>query len=85
MKRRVISVRHLADAPLAWRVLDPDGPDPRDREARYGFKTVAIKVARQLARDIQKAGGLAQVRVFGRNGRIQTEWTYGRDPRRSKG
>ena len=37
------------------------------------------------ARDLAKAAPLGQVIVHGRDGRIQDEYTYGDDPRSSKG
>ena len=49
--------------------------------SRHETKQPAIKDARERA---QKAE-LGQVRVHGHDGRIQTEWTYGKDPRRSRG
>lgn len=45
------------------------------------FKTDAIARAKRLAR----AASLGQVKVHGRNGRIQTEFTYREDPARSRG
>jgi hypothetical protein len=62
------------------------------REARAGEtcstlarKADAIAEARREAFAIYCELGLAQVVVRGRNGTIQTEWTYGADPRRTKG
>lgn len=48
-------------------------------------KADAIEDARDEANRIAFEGGLAQVVVKNRNGRIATEWTYGADPRRFKG
>jgi hypothetical protein len=44
-------------------------------------KAEAVVDARQRA----KAAPLGQIRVKGTNGQIQTEWTYGKDPRRTRG
>jgi hypothetical protein len=44
-------------------------------------KNEALKWARQTARQSQPS----QLRVKGANGRIQTEYTYGSDPRETKG
>lgn len=49
--------------------------------AHHGTKAEAIADARERA----KAAKLGQVRVKGKDGRIQTEWTYGKDPRRTPG
>lgn len=35
--------------------------------------------------EIAKGKEPSQVLIRGQNGQIQTEWTYGRDPRKSKG
>ena len=49
-------------------------------------KTHAVDFGRRLARHAwQKDGCLAQLVVHGRNGRVQFENTYGRDPRRRLG
>jgi hypothetical protein len=45
------------------------------------FKTDAIARAKRLAR----AASLGQVKVHGRNGRLQTEFTYREDPRSTRG
>jgi len=41
--------------------------------------------ARNEARKDWKRGQLAQVVIYKQNGRIQTEHTFGRDPKRRKG
>lgn len=48
-------------------------------------KKAAIIKGRLEAQVIFGRGKLSQLRVFGKNGRIQFEHTYGKDPRRSKG
>ena len=45
------------------------------------FKMEAISKAKRLAR----AAPLGQVKVHGRNGRIQLEFTYREDPRSTRG
>ena len=37
------------------------------------------------AKELAKKSGLGQVRVQGENGEFESEWTYGKDPRRSPG
>lgn len=48
-------------------------------------KMDALAVGRSIAQQIWREGGLAQVVVHGKDGKIQKEWTYGRDPRRFPG
>lgn len=47
----------------------------------YVTKVRAVKIARGLAR----ANVPSQLVLFKKNGRIQTEYTYGNDPRRTPG
>lgn len=42
-------------------------------------------LARKLRRRWKFAHVLCQLRIYGKNGRIQSERTYGKDPRRFKG
>lgn len=52
----------------------------------YHPKRAAVEEARMRARhQWDHLGKPSQVVVHGMNGRIQFEWTYGRDPRRWKG
>lgn len=53
--------------------------------ASWSTKAAAVQHGCRLAREHYAAGGLAQVVVRGKDGRIQQERTYGADPRRSKG
>ncbi len=48
-------------------------------------KKRAVAYARELGRKAWEAGYPSQVTICGRNGRIQTEHTYGRDPARTEG
>jgi hypothetical protein len=45
-------------------------------------KAAAVMQAKALA---NRPGVLAQVVVHRRDGRVQSEWTYGDDPRRTRG
>jgi hypothetical protein len=45
-------------------------------------KSEAVARARELGQNATPQG---QVRVKDHRGRIQTEWTYGKDPRRTRG
>jgi hypothetical protein len=51
----------------------------------YGFKADAVAEGVKLARAHLAAGGRAQLVIRGKDGRIQSERTYGADPRRSRG
>jgi len=48
-------------------------------------KTVYVKHARKLARREWANGRPSQLVIHGRTGAIQTEYTYGNDPKRSPG
>jgi Uncharacterized protein conserved in bacteria (DUF2188) len=48
-------------------------------------KPDAVSVGRGYCRLVVKRGHRSQLRIKGRDGRIQTEHTYGADPRRHKG
>jgi hypothetical protein len=51
----------------------------------FDRKTDAVKEGTRRGKAIQDRGGLAQVRIKGANGRIESERTYGKDPRKAKG
>jgi hypothetical protein len=72
------TVYHVMSVGYAWGVR-------RARRLRadsvHLFKKDAIARAKRLA----KAASLGQVKVHGRNGCIQTEFTYREDPRNSRG
>lgn len=57
----------------------------RESLATFAVKTSAVADARRRARTVLRGGGLAQIRVRGRDGRLQCEWTFGKDPRRTPG
>ena len=54
---------------------------------RLNTKALAIKSARAAAIAVAAAGGLSQVVIHGKHGRIQDEWTYPveSDPRETPG
>jgi hypothetical protein len=60
-----------------WEVTNDGQGSPQ----RFDRKEEAVKWARQRARSVAPS----QLRVKGANGRIQTEYTYGSDPRDTKG
>jgi len=49
--------------------------------SHHDTKAPALADARERA----MKGGLGQVRIHGQDGRIQKEWTYGKDPQRTPG
>jgi hypothetical protein len=53
------------------------------RRATQGFSRKAAAIARAKALAIKAT--LGQVRVHSSDGEIQTEYTYGQDPRRTRG
>ena len=69
---------HVTPHGDAWRVMRA-GAGRAD--SVHASKAKAIARARELA----KKATLGQVKVHGRDGGIQTEYTYGKDPRRFAG
>jgi hypothetical protein len=59
-----------------WNVAESGGP-----KTHFQTKEPAVDVAKSIA----KAAPLGQVKIQKENGRLQTEYTYGEDPRRRKG
>jgi len=53
----------------------------RGGDGTFSTKTKAVAAGKKQA----KAGGLGQLIIHTKVGGIQTEHTYGKDPRRSKG
>jgi uncharacterized protein DUF2188 len=53
----------------------------RGGDGTFATKTKAVTAGKKQA----KAGGLGQLIIHTKVGGIQTEYTYGKDPRRSKG
>jgi hypothetical protein len=74
----VRTVYHVTPNGDAWRVQ-------RERTKRaasiHENKVDAIAHAKALA----KAAALGQVKVHGQDGKLKTEYTYGEDPRRTRG
>jgi len=51
----------------------------------FSTKTAAEREGARRGREGERSGGLAQVRIKTEKGRIESERTYGKDPRKSKG
>jgi Uncharacterized protein conserved in bacteria (DUF2188) len=69
---------HVTLVRSAWRVK---GAGAARADSIHETRAQAITRAKRLA---EKAA-LGQVKVHGRNGAIQAEYTYGKDPRRFAG
>lgn len=65
---------HVTPADGAWRVKRAGA---KRADSVHAKKSDAIARAKELA----KAAKRGQVKVHGENGEIQTEYTYGEDPR----
>jgi hypothetical protein len=75
-KRRVYHVIPAGDGD--WKV--------KERGAERAVKIFEDKSdALALAKEIAKNSSLSQVVVHGKNGVIQTEYTYGQDPEKTEG
>jgi hypothetical protein len=75
-KRRIYHVTPAGDGD--WKV--------KERGAERAVRIVEDKSdALSLAKDLAKHANLGQVIVHGRDGVIQTEYTYGQDPERTAG
>jgi len=58
----------------------------KERGADRAVKVLEDKAdALDLAKDLAKNAALGQVIVHGRDGVIQTEYTYGQDPEKTRG
>lgn len=80
MKRQIFRVRWSRDG---WVLRTPKGTDIHSPS---GLKRVAVSMGRRLARmRWEDRGILTQLVIYGRNGRVQFEHTYGRDPERFVG
>lgn len=51
----------------------------------FPTKAEALRWAQVRAVRDHEGGGLAQVVIHGRDGKMQREWTYGQDPERTVG
>lgn len=76
MKRCVIRVRWRTDA---WAV------EHGQLRVKLPRQPAAVNFARFLAGEQRASGGLAQIVLHGKDGRIRWERTYGSDPRRARG
>ena len=65
--------------PGGWAV-QRDGTKRAD--SLHEKKSTAISRARELGKGADPHG---QVRVKGKDGKVEQEWTYGNDPRRTRG
>lgn len=86
MKRAIFKVRfdkkEQAEFQRPWYVLAPSGII----ESRHWTQREAVFYGAGSARDEWNFNGvLTQLRVYGKDGRIKFERTYGRDPKRRKG
>jgi hypothetical protein len=82
MKRKKLTVSRLRAThriPAAWELRDDD------RYTYFRTKREAVNAGRDAARDYWDNGTLSQLIIKTADGRIQTEHTYGRDPKRHKG
>jgi hypothetical protein len=75
-KRRIITIGPVKGEPGWWGWTDTHGTSGRQRK-----KADIVRIMRRICRENQPS----QLRIKGRDGRIQTEHTYGADPRRYKG
>jgi hypothetical protein len=48
----------------------------------FDTKGEAVNEGQRRGRQIKEESGLAQLRIKGEKGRVQKEFTYGKDPRR---
>lgn len=71
-------VYHVTERDGEWRVKRVGA-----RRAAHVCSSKAAAVS--LAKSLAKRAPLGQVIVHGDNGRLQTEYTYGKDPRRTRG
>lgn len=53
--------------------------------SKHKTQAAAWDASRSSAKAVERAGGVAQARRKGEDGKIQTEHTYGDDPRKTKG
>ena len=75
LKRKVLHVVPIEEG--GWAV--------RERERGPAVASAMAKVKAVVeAKKLAKRSGLGQVVIHGRDGRIQTEYTYGRDPKRHR-
>ena len=73
MKRKTFHVIH-ENSSEKWKIEQAGTNFPL---ASFGTKAPAVEFAVQIAKN---GGGLTQVKIHGLDGKIQNEWTYGKDP-----
>ena len=76
--KRTVYIVHYVRSDKMWivKVADTSG---------YLWQSAIKRSAVCEARFLARANMPSQIRVKGKNGKIQTEWTYGSDPRKTKG
>ena len=75
-KRKVYHVTH--DSGGGWNV---QGEGNKTRSGHFDSKDEAIERGKELA----KQGTLGQIKIHKKDGTIQTEHTYGEDPKKYQG
>lgn len=75
MKRKTY---HVTRGTAGWRVIRADAKRPTNVLRR---KVDAVERAKVLAKRFSRG----QVKVHGVDGKLQAEYTYGKDPRRFRG
>lgn len=65
-----------------WDVKKEGEPAPIKH---FEVKEEAVQYGRELAKREHLDGGLGQLHIHDRRGRIENEWTYGEDPRNVRG
>ncbi len=78
-KRRVFEI----DPRDGGRWVFQRGRSQRAREV-FNTKTAAEREGTRGGREVERSGGLARVRIKTEKGRIESERTYGKDPRKYK-
>jgi len=78
MKKNKRKVFHVVPSGDRWQVVYERFDDCEDKKE-------ALEIAKFMAKEIHAMGGLSQIKVHGKDGKIQTEYTYGKDPKRHKG
>lgn len=84
-RRAIYRVKPVRRGLGGWR-MEIKHPNGAAHPSSYAFKRTAVAAGRRWARrSWERHGMLAQLVVHGRDGKIQFEHTYGRDPRGTKG
>ncbi len=71
--------------PLGDGLPEGGGEHLRMRVAYFDRKPAAVSRGSEVGARLKAAGLLAQLVIHGRDGRIQSERTYGSDPKKTKG